>query len=103
MRKWLLVIIGIVVLGCGPAPSTTNSNDSHLVKKIYLNYHHTENCSGHHAKLSKITFEDEGHTMWMYWYEGSITIIDSPDCPICHPKKPESILEETPESDYWGW
>ena len=106
MRKWLLSIIGIVVLGCCPAPSTTNPNspnDSQLVKKISLNFHHTENCSGHEVTISKITFEDEGHTMWMYWYDDCITIIDSPDCKICHPKKSSSILDEAPKSDYWDW
>ena len=102
MRKWLLVIIGIILVGCC-ASNEYNPDNSVLIKKIHLQYHHSENCNGHQATLEKIVFEDEGHTMWLYWINNSIAIIDSPDCKICHPKEPESILEETPKSDYWGW
>lgn len=111
MRKWLLVIIGIMVLGCGPAPSTNGSDEGQLVKKIYLNYHHTENCPGHDIQIGKVLFKDEGHDMIMYFVSNNgnessnphISIIHHPKCELCNPESSESVLEEEPKSSYWGW
>lgn len=111
MRKWLLVIIGILVLGCGSAPSTNDSDEGQLVKKIYLNYHHTENCSGHDVQLGKVSFKDDGHDMIMYFISNNgnesnnpnISVVHSPKCELCNPEAEPVVEAPATTSSYWGW
>ena len=75
------------------------------MKKTKIEWHHTENCSGHSDTIEKITFELDGHEMWLLMlkqHEGN-TILHSPDCPKCNSNSnSDSPLTET-KSDYWGW
>jgi len=110
MHKWLLVIIGIMVLGCGPAPSTNDSLNEHYISRtIGKAYHADQCCKGHAILLEKHVFQEDGHEMWL-WITclqntdyHSINVIHSPNCELCHPKTETVVEEPTTTSDYWGW
>ncbi|MBO7451693.1 MAG: hypothetical protein J6U54_15165 [Clostridiales bacterium] len=116
MRKWLLVIIGTVVLVCGfvtgcvIAPSTTDSLNEHYISRtIGKAYHPERGCKGHAIIVEKHVFEEDGHEMWL-WVTclqntdyRSINIMDSPNCKLCHPKTETVVEEPVTTSSYWGW
>ena len=116
MRKWLLVIIGTVVLVCGfvtgcvIAPSTTDSENEHYVAKVVgKSYHAHGSCKGHGIVVEKHVFEEDGHEMWLWmtWLQNidyrSINVIHSPNCKLCNPKTETVVEESATTSDYWGW
>ena len=80
----------------------TSSTAGSLVKKTEIKWHHTKNCLGHSDVIEKVTFELEGHEMWLLLIRNKegYTIIHSPECPKC--KTAQSSTTET-TSDYWGW
>ena len=102
MKKFLISILGsLLLIACCPVNSSSQAAGS-LVKKTEIEWHHTKNCPGHSDVIEKVTFELEGHEMWLLLIrhiEGN-TIIHSPECPKC--KATQSSTTET-TSDYWGW
>ena len=102
MKKFLISILGsLLLIACCPVNSSSQAAGS-LVKKTEIEWHHTKNCPGHSEEKKKVTFELEGHEMWLLLIrhiEGN-TIIHSPECPKC--KATQSSTTET-TSDYWGW
>lgn len=89
-----------------------DSKEGVLIKKSYIQAHHTENCSGHNLVIGRIDFEQEGHDMWMFIRDGNgnsvanssiVSIVHSPNCKKCNPDKEEIPIVEEKKSDYWGW
>ena len=102
MKKFLISILGsLLLIACCPVNSSSQAAGS-LVKKTKIEWHHTENCPGHSDVIEKVTFELEGHEMWLLLIRNKegYTIIHSPECPKC--KAAQSSTTET-TSDYWGW
>ena len=102
MKKFLISILGsLLLITCCPVSSSSQAAGS-LVEETEIEWHHIENCCGHSDVIEKVTFELEGHEMWLLLIrriEGN-TIIHSPECPKC--KAAQSSTTET-TSDYWGW
>lgn len=108
MKKLLLIPI-LFLSCCCDTLSEEQLENSSLVKKFEVGFHHTENCDGHSLLFGKVEFQLEGHDMWYIRSEDSKTstvhILHSPDCEKCKARNKEeipSILDE-PKSDYWGW
>ena len=102
MKKFLISILGsLLLIACCPVNSSSQAAGS-LVKKTEIKWHHTKNCLGHSDVIEKVTFELEGHEMWLLLIRNKegYTIIHSPECPKC--KAAQSSTTET-TSDYWGW
>ena len=102
MKKFLISILGsLLLIACYPVNSSSQAAGS-LVKKTEIKWHHTKNCLGHRDVIEKVTFELEGHEMWLLLirHKEGYTIIHSPECPKC--KAAQSSTTET-TSDYWGW
>ena len=102
MKKFLISILGsLLLIACCPVSSSSQAAGS-LVKKTEIKWHHTKNCLGHRDVIEKVTFELEGHEMWLLLirHKEGYTIIHSPECPKC--KAAQSSTTET-TSDYWGW
>ena len=102
MKKFLISILGsLLLIACCPVNSSSQAAGS-LVKKTEIKWHHTKNCLGHRDVIEKVTFELEGHEMWLLLirHKEGYTIIHSPECPKC--KAAQSSTTET-TSDYWGW
>ena len=102
MKKFLISILGsLLLIACCPVNSSSQAAGS-LVKKTEIKWHHTKNCLGHRDVIEKVTFELEGHEMWLLLirHKEGYTIIHSPECPKC--KATQSSTTET-TSDYWGW
>ena len=92
-------------MACCSGTSTSPTAGS-LVKKTKIEWHHTENCQGHSDVVEKVTFELEGHEMWLLMFNNRDvkTVVHSPDCPKCGGDVPESsTTTETKSDDYWGW
>ena len=105
MKRISIIVLLLILVGCCSSESVRNSTAGSLVKKIKIEWHHTENCRGHLDIVEKITFDLEGHEMWMLRlknHEGN-TIIHSPECPKCKNKETESVVTTETSSDYWGW
>ena len=112
MKKLFIIFLGIILVGCGPAPTSQNNslNEHYITKVIGKAYHGDSKCQGHAILTEKHEFQEDGHDMWMYISciqdvssYNSISVIHSPDCKKCYSKKP-SVLEESAKSDdYWGW
>lgn len=109
----MILLLGFLFV-CGLCSADKkDSEQGVLVKKTLIEYHHSENCSGHDFLIGRIDFQQEGHDMWMFIKEGAsgksygindiISIEHSPDCKLCHPEETTPIVEETKPSDYWGW
>ena len=104
MKKFLISILGsLLLIACCPISSSPQAAGS-LVESTEIEWHHTENCCGHRATIEKITFELEGHEMWLLNISNrdGDTIIHSPDCPKCKNTSTKSSTTES-ISDYWGW
>ena len=104
MKKFLISILGsLLLIACYPVNSSSQAAGS-LVERTEIEWHHAENCCGHSATIEKITFELEGHEMWLLNISnmGGDTIIHSPDCPKCKNTPTKSSTTES-ISDYWGW
>ena len=104
MKKFLISILGsLLLIACCPASSSSQAAGS-LVERTEIEWHHAENCCGHSATIEKITFELEGHEMWLLNISNrdGDTIIHSPDCPKCKNTSTKSSTTES-ISDYWGW
>lgn len=112
--KRFLILLGILLVGCGPAPAThqddSSSNEKYISKVVGKAYHGDKSCPGHEIIVEKHPFEEEGHDMWLWvttlhgvdGYQ-SITVEHSPNCRKCNPEK-TSIFDETPTtSNDWGW
>lgn len=110
MKKFIVIILGILLIGCCSA-SEQNSIEGVLIKKTQIKAHHSENCSGHTIYLGRIDFEQEGHDMWMFFpdkdggigFSSTFAIVHSPKCRLCHPENQLIVEETTTTSDYWGW
>ena len=102
MKKFLISILGsLLLIACCPVSSSSQAAGS-LVKKTEIKWHHTKNCLGHRDVIEKVTFELEGHEMWLLLirHKEGYTIIHSPECSKC--KAAQSSTTET-ISDYWRW
>ena len=111
MKKFILIILGIVLLGCCSADKQ-DSKEGVLITKTYIQAHHTEDCQGHEVILGCIEFQKEGHDMWLFFKDGDgvsttpssgIGVVHSPNCKLCHPESESTVEETTSASDYWGW
>ena len=116
MRKFLLIIMGLILIGGLCSADQNDSKEGVLVKKTLIQAHHTENCSGHEFMIGRIDFKQEGHDMWLFIKEGNdgksysssdiINIEHSPECEKCHPKEVsilDELLTEDSTSSHWGW
>lgn len=114
MKQFIILLLGFLFV-CGLCSADKkDSEEGFLVEKTFIQYHHTENCSGHDFLIGRIDFQQKGHDMWMFIREGNngksygdsdiINIMHSPICKLCHPEivEQESPIE-TSTSDYWGW
>ena len=102
MKRSILWILCVLMLMTCCSTDFTSSTAGSLVKKTEIKWHHTKNCLGHSDVIEKVTFELEGHEMWLLLIRNKegYTIIHSPECPKC--KTAQSSTTET-TSDYWGW
>ncbi len=99
--KKLILILGILLIGCCSADSDRNSKVGSLVIKTRVEFHHTENCRGHYITIERLDFQQEGHDMWLIGTSSEWkNIMHSPNCKKCN--KSNSVLDTT-TSDYFGW
>ena len=110
-RFVLLILFGIILIGCCPTSPSQDNQPSNRpeVKILGRAYHDEKNCNGHDICSTKYEFQDNGHDMWLYicfipgYDYRTITPLHSPDCRKCNPDKEEESSVEEPKSDYWGW
>lgn len=109
MKKLLLIPVLLLSCCCGDTLTEEQLENSSLIKKFEIVFHHTENCNGHSLWFGKADFQLDGHDMWYICPEngqsGESKILHSPDCEKCKSGIKEeipSILDE-PKTDYWGW
>jgi len=116
MKRFIILLLGLILIGGLCSADRSDSKEGVLVKKTFIQAHHTENCSGHEFMIGRIDFKQEGHDMWLFIKEGNdgksysssdiINIQHSPECEKCNPKE-KSIFDEpiteTSTSSDWGW
>lgn len=102
-RKCVLIALLLCLVGCCASESNRHSTAGSLVKKIPVEWHHSENCKGHSDLVTKVVFEIEGHEMWFLDMEGRDwkAVVHSPECSKCNKETVTSTISE--QTDYWGW
>lgn len=110
MKQVIVLLLGIILVGCGPAPTSQNNslNEHYVSKQIGKAYHGDSKCPGHAILTERHEFQDDGHDMWMYisCIQGissycSINVIHSPNCRKCDSE--ELPIFEEKKSDSWSW
>lgn len=111
MKKFLLLIVSLLVLFVSCCPAPQDSKPGSIPEQTYVgNIFHLSGCKGHDLYVSKIDFEQDGHQMWVFTFSSQYSndlepvIIHSPDCKKCNPET-KSILDNLSSSptSNWGW
>ena len=112
MKKFLLLIVSLLVLFVSCCPAPHNNNPASIPEATYVGdiFHISNGCKGHDLYVSKMDFEQDGHQMWVFTFSSHYSddlepvIIHSPDCKKCNPET-KSILDNLSSSSTssWGW